>query len=221
MRRTLVAEYGPGAWSCPPDRPVGYGSAFSCIFIPDEPLEFGAVQVVVLDDRGHYAYAIAGCCDAVQLDAYVPGLLCRDLTTDPRGESFDGMPGLSYTEAVYYWYLEARPARMDVGGDGVPCTTVYPAAEVAATWSGHSPPVDPVVASLPEVADVLPALRSELIATYGEGQVYTSDAGLVVPGTRFTARMWIEDSENPYAMRRCVEVSMGTGVTFTWRETDC
>jgi hypothetical protein len=87
----------------------------------------------VLDDQGRYAYASGGCCDPVTLEAYIPGLFCRDLTTGPRGESFDGMPGPSYTEAVYYWYPEGRPARMDVGGDGLPCTTVHPAAEVAAT----------------------------------------------------------------------------------------
>ena len=75
---------------------------------------------------------------------------------------------------------------------------------------------DPVVDGLPEVADVLPDLCSELIATYGEGQLHTRGVGLVVPGTRFTA--WLQESEGPYGMH-FVEVSIGTGTTFTWRET--
>ena len=60
------------------------------------------------------------------------GLYCRDLKAS----------GYSYAEAVWYWDLEGRPARMDVGNDGVPCTTVFPSSEVAAYEGGRTPLYD-------------------------------------------------------------------------------
>jgi len=53
-----------------------------------------------------------------------PGLFCRDLLAD----------GVAYDKAVIYWLEEGRPTRMDEDGNGVPCETVYPAAEVEALW---------------------------------------------------------------------------------------
>jgi hypothetical protein len=52
------------------------------------------------------------------------GLFCRDLYAR----------GYSYAEAVWYWSLEGYPDRMDASGNGIPCQTVYPRAEVAAYW---------------------------------------------------------------------------------------
>jgi hypothetical protein len=63
-------------------------------------------------------------------DASVPvselptGLYCRDLHAR----------GYSYGDAVRYWEREGRPARMDASGNGIPCQTVYPAAEIEAHW---------------------------------------------------------------------------------------
>jgi hypothetical protein len=53
-----------------------------------------------------------------------PGLLCQDLRAR----------GVSYADAVAYWYTEGRPDRMDVERNGIPCETVYPAAEVQQFW---------------------------------------------------------------------------------------
>jgi hypothetical protein len=34
-----------------------------------------------------------------------------------------------------YWFADGRPDRMDAERDGVPCATVYPAAEVRDVWA--------------------------------------------------------------------------------------
>jgi hypothetical protein len=53
-----------------------------------------------------------------------PGLFCRDLLAQ----------GATYDEAVAYWLGEGRPTRMDDDGNGIPCETVYPAADVESVW---------------------------------------------------------------------------------------
>jgi hypothetical protein len=56
---------------------------------------------------------------------YVPaGLFCRDLYAR----------GVSYPEAVAYWWSEGAPDRMDEDLNGIPCETVYAAADVSAFW---------------------------------------------------------------------------------------
>lgn len=52
------------------------------------------------------------------------GLFCRDLYAR----------GVSYSEAVAYWWSWNLPDRMDVDLNGIPCETVYPAADVNAFW---------------------------------------------------------------------------------------
>ena len=52
---------------------------------------------------------------------YGPDLFCYHLVD--RGATFD--------EAVAYWVSEGVPDRMDADGNGIPCETVYDAAEVA------------------------------------------------------------------------------------------
>jgi hypothetical protein len=52
------------------------------------------------------------------------GLLCRDLLAD----------GVSYDGALSYWFAQGRAPQMDEDGDGIPCETVYPAAQVEAVW---------------------------------------------------------------------------------------
>lgn len=54
------------------------------------------------------------------------GLFCRDLAAR----------GLSYAEAVAYWWTMSQPARMDADSNGIPCETVYPAADVNRFWYG-------------------------------------------------------------------------------------
>jgi hypothetical protein len=58
-----------------------------------------------------------------------PGLYCRDLNAK----------GYSYADAVRYWEHHGRPSQMDATGNGIPCQTVYPAADVEAQW-GVVPP---------------------------------------------------------------------------------
>lgn len=53
------------------------------------------------------------------------GLFCKDLRA----------AGHSYAQAVDYWYAEGAPDRMDADLNGIPCETVYPAADVQARWS--------------------------------------------------------------------------------------
>ena len=50
------------------------------------------------------------------------GLFCRDVEA----------AGHTFTEALAYWVREARPSRMDVDGNGIPCETVFPVEEVQA-----------------------------------------------------------------------------------------
>jgi hypothetical protein len=54
------------------------------------------------------------------------GLLCRDLYAR----------GFSYAEAVAYWWVDGTPDRMDADRNGIPCETVYPAADVYQFWYG-------------------------------------------------------------------------------------
>lgn len=52
------------------------------------------------------------------------GLYCRDLYA----------LGYSYSQAVDYWFIWDLPARMDEDLNGIPCETVYPAADVNYFW---------------------------------------------------------------------------------------
>lgn len=51
-------------------------------------------------------------------------LLCRDLFAR----------GLTYAEAVGYWWTEGTPDRMDEDLNGIPCETVYPTFDVNDFW---------------------------------------------------------------------------------------
>jgi hypothetical protein len=52
------------------------------------------------------------------------GLFCRDLSAR----------GVSYADAVSYWWGEGAPNRMDADLNGIPCETVYPTYAVDAYW---------------------------------------------------------------------------------------
>ena len=55
------------------------------------------------------------------VDGYGPDLFCYQLAD--RGAGFG--------QAVVYWVREGAPERMDADGNGIPCETVYDAAEIA------------------------------------------------------------------------------------------
>lgn len=57
------------------------------------------------------------------------GLFCRDLKAE----------GYEYTAAVTYWRNHGQPDRMDADLNGIPCETVYPAADVSAYWGRAMP----------------------------------------------------------------------------------
>lgn len=67
--------------------------------------------------------------DEPSIEALAWGLLCRNLAA----------AGWSYPDAVAYWEVEGRPARMDADENGIPCETVYPTSEVAAYWGDPLP----------------------------------------------------------------------------------
>ena len=52
------------------------------------------------------------------------GLFCRDLYAR----------GVSYPDAVAYWWQEGAPDRMDVELNGIPCETVYSSYEINGYW---------------------------------------------------------------------------------------
>ena len=53
------------------------------------------------------------------------GLFCRDLVAR----------GATYAQAVFYWYNNGMPDRMDADKNGVPCETVYAPAIVESFWA--------------------------------------------------------------------------------------
>ena len=55
------------------------------------------------------------------------GLFCRDLHAK----------GYSYVAAIEYWRLHGQPNQMDADRNGIPCETVYPRSDVAASWNGR------------------------------------------------------------------------------------
>ncbi len=62
---------------------------------------------------------------AVEESSLLPsGLLCRDLMAR----------GVSYPDAVAYWWQEEAPDRMDADLNGIPCETVYPSSDITAYW---------------------------------------------------------------------------------------
>lgn len=64
-----------------------------------------------------------------EVEALAWGLLCRDLAT----------AGWGYFEAIAYWEIEGRPARMDADENGIPCETVFPASDITAYWGDPLP----------------------------------------------------------------------------------
>ncbi len=146
LERALEAEIArdyphsaPGEAICEGSGRLAEWSVLLCGYLPDEPAEFGGIHVSMLDG-GRYAWGLAECCDgAPWADAYPPSLYCRDLIQPPPDISPLNEPRpeyhLSYGVAVYYWLVEGRPARMDADGNGRPCETVYPPAEVNAYWN--------------------------------------------------------------------------------------
>lgn len=84
------------------------------------------------------------------------GLFCRDIAS----------LGYDYSDAVAYWVSEGSPDRMDADRNGIPCETVYDAADVLAFWGDPLPtttvpvvsrwygPTDPWSYPEPETPDI-------------------------------------------------------------------
>lgn len=126
----------PGRALCEARGTLSDWQAVLCYYHPEEPAEFGGIHVAIFD-HNRYAWALGECCaGGPWVEAYAPGLYCRDLLKPPS----DGMEHpeeyhLSYGLAVWYWLKEGRPDRMDADGNGVPCETVYPESEVDKYWA--------------------------------------------------------------------------------------
>ncbi len=129
----------PGKATCEASGLLAEWSAVRCDYWPDETAEFGGIHVSMLDG-GRYAWGLSLCCGGEpSVHEYGPGLFCRDLAQPPPDEQTSrwSYPDyhLNYGVAVYYWLTEGRPARMDADGNGRPCETIYPTAEVNAYWN--------------------------------------------------------------------------------------
>lgn len=96
------------------------------------------------------------------------GLYCRDLADK----------GYSYPDAVEYWENEGRPARMDATGSGIPCSTVYSAAEVEAYW-GELPDTQACPTSDELVAVLDPSITSVINVTSGFAVIRCGDSWVV------------------------------------------
>ncbi|MGB7981553.1 MAG: hypothetical protein WCF36_12255 [Candidatus Nanopelagicales bacterium] len=68
-------------------------------------------------------------------DDTVPGPDFRGMNDAPRA----AQGGLSYPEVVYYFLDNGRPAAMDPDGDGRPCTSEFPAAQIQAFYDSARP----------------------------------------------------------------------------------
>ena len=129
---------GPGRATCDASGDLTDWQVIRCSFEADEPLEYVPIYVSVLTG-GRYTWIVGECCAGGALpDDYPAGLMCRDLvlppSTLPADHYLPESNSLVYAEAVFYWLSEGRPDRMDADGNGRPCETVYPAAEVQAFW---------------------------------------------------------------------------------------
>jgi hypothetical protein len=113
----------------------------------------------------------------LDISAEAPGLYCRDLAAK----------GYSYPEAVEYWQGEGAPSRMDASGTGIPCRTVYPAAEVEQYWGpgssqGTCPSVDDLISSLAAADPQLGRYVADLVFLQCIGDWVTANIVLSVEG---------------------------------------
>ena len=84
-------------------------------------LSFLVILLARVIQQGHTALWT----HSVEVPVTLPsGLLCRDLSAR----------GVSYPDAVSYWWNEGAPDRMDADLNGIPCETVYPSDVVYNYW---------------------------------------------------------------------------------------
>jgi hypothetical protein len=129
---------GPGRTTCEASGTLTDWQPIACGFEADEPQEYGPIYVSILTG-GQYTVSLGFCCaGGANPGDYPKGLMCRDLVEPPSlfppDHYLPEYNSLGYGLAVYYWFTEGRPDRMDADGNGRPCETVYPADEVQAYW---------------------------------------------------------------------------------------
>lgn len=120
-------------FACPPGHagPVVPGDIFNCQATPSDPTQDGAlVFVVVVDATGAYQVDFGTGIPAGADEIAPPGATCQNLVDN----------GQPYFYAVAYWFAQRQPAGFDADGNGHPCETEYPAADVAAFWDGAAAP---------------------------------------------------------------------------------
>ncbi len=96
----------------------------------------GLINVETADPEWMYRDDLT-CADLVVpvTDDTVPGPDFRGMNDAPRA----AQGGLSYPEVVYYFLDNGRPAAMDPDGDGRPCTSEFPAAQIQAFYDSARP----------------------------------------------------------------------------------
>lgn len=104
------------------------------------------------------------------------GLFCRDLHAG----------GHDYESAVMYWAREGNPDRMDADRNGIPCETVYPAADVLAFWGSPLPTSSTTVAPI-QLVHVFPLDPPEAGSYSPGGHAYLATDIFAAVGTPFVA----------------------------------
>jgi hypothetical protein len=135
---TTAAPTGPGDVLAQPagllcrdlrDRGYSYRAAVDYWYFHGQPDRMDADRNGIPCETVYPRSDVAAYWGSTPVPAYegVPvGLLCRDLAAR----------GYSYADAVAYWFATGTPDNMDADLNGIPCETVYPAAEVDAYWFG-------------------------------------------------------------------------------------
>ena len=114
--------------ACPAVLDLRRGDVHPCGIVPDdaERVRLRAV-LLVRDDAGNVNYDFGTEVPATAAElGEEPGRSCEDLAGR----------GVAYHDAVLYWFFEATRDRLDPDGDGRPCETAYPAADLERFWDG-------------------------------------------------------------------------------------
>ncbi len=118
------------------------------------------------------------------------GLFCRDLNAF----------GYHYAAAVTYWTREGSPDRMDADRNGIPCETVYPAADVLAFWGDPLPTTTQPPTDTTTVRAVVNWIQAGIDAAFaqsdppdsilGPSQLDCADAGSIRVGGVLSCMLW-------------------------------
>lgn len=239
-----------GRLVCDGSGPIGEGTALRCEWHGVYPGSGGAehmyqdpVFVAVLDDSGRYTFQMRG----VDPSLYPKDTTdCRTLMSGPV-DAYPGGAGMGYPTLLYYWMASGSPATMDDDGNGLPCETVYPAAEVARVSSsplvpGNNPGVDhtiedvrqhleAVFTGLSGPAPRLPGLQGLRLRSANNPDGSDADAGSpAVTGTAIEAvwplenglvQITVVDDEARYAYSHTRCCGWGPNVTDYSDDASC